>query len=124
MLPHDKVYCRIKPSPISGVGVFAIKDIPKGTYVFQDENEELVWIDRSEIKGLPSEIKRLYDDFCITNGEKLGCPKNFNQMTVTWFLNNSKTPNMGCDKDYRFFALRDIKSGEELTLDYKTYNTE
>ena len=43
-------------------------------------------------------------------------------MTVPWFLNSSKNPNMDCDKDYRFFALRKIKKGEELTLDYATYN--
>ena len=46
MLPHDKVYSRIKPSPLHGIGVFAIKGIPKGTYVFQDENEEMVWISK------------------------------------------------------------------------------
>ena len=34
-LPHEGVYTRIKPSNIHGVGVFAISDIPKGTYVFE-----------------------------------------------------------------------------------------
>ena len=122
MLPHDKVYSRIKPSPLHGIGVFAIKGIPKGTYVFQDENEEMVWISKDKIKNLPKDIKELYDDFCVVRENELGCPKNFNQMTSAWFLNNSKNPNMGCDKEYRFFALRDIKKGEELTLNYATYN--
>jgi SET domain-containing protein len=45
-----------------------------------------------------------------------------NPLTVAWYLNHSKTPNVGCDKDYIFSALRDIKEGEELTADYHTYN--
>jgi hypothetical protein len=43
-------------------------------------------------------------------------------MTVAWYLNHSKTPNVGCDQDYTFFALRNIRNGEELTADYHTYN--
>jgi len=76
------------------------------------------------LNDLPKEIRRLYDDFCIIKdrGEMYGCPENFNLMTVAWYLNHSKNPNVGCDKDYIFSALKDIKKGEELTADYNTYN--
>jgi SET domain-containing protein len=43
-------------------------------------------------------------------------------MTVAWYLNHSKKPNVGCDKDCKFFALEDILVGKELTADYETYN--
>jgi hypothetical protein len=43
-------------------------------------------------------------------------------LTVSWYLNSSSRPNVGCDKHCRFFALRDIKCGEEVTVDYRTYN--
>jgi hypothetical protein len=33
-LPHDDVYTRLQCSPIHGVGVFAIRDVPKGTNIF------------------------------------------------------------------------------------------
>ena len=125
-MPHDGVYARTRKSKIHGVGVFAIRDIPKGTKVFPEDEGELIWKRRNSLRldELPLEIRRLYDQFCLIKdkGETYGCPKNFNLMTVAWYLNHSKTPNVGCDKDYIFFALRDIKEGEELTADYHTYN--
>lgn len=125
-LPHDGVYTRLKPSMIEGVGVFAIRDIPRGTKLFQDEETDLVWKTKSELRlnSLPKEIRKLYDQFCLIKdkGETYGCPKNFDLMTVAWYLNHSITPNVGCDKDYCFFALRKIRAGEELTANYYTYN--
>jgi len=125
-MPHDGVYARIGQSKIHGVGVLAIRDIPKDTKIFPEDDTELIWIKRSVIKlgEQPPEIRRMYDNFCLIKdkGETYGCPKSFNLMTVAWYLNHSKTPNVGCDKDYTFFALRDIKQGEELTADYHTYN--
>jgi len=125
-LPHDGVYARLKPSKLHGVGVFAIRDIPKGTNLFPGDDSKLSWKKRSALKlnMLPPEIKKLYNQFCLIKdkGETYGCPSSFNLMTVSWYLNHSKNPNVGCDEDYNFFALRDIKAGEELTADYHTYN--
>jgi len=125
-MPHEEVYARIGRSKIHGVGVLAIRDIPKGTKIFPDDDSELIWKKKSALKlnELPEEIGRLYNQFCLIKdkGETYGSPKSFNLMTVAWYLNHSKTPNVGCDKDYTFFALRDIKKGEELTADYHTYN--
>lgn len=123
-LPHDKVYTRIKCSPIHGVGVFAILPIPKGTPLFGDDDDELRWVGRAELGHLPREINRLYTDFCIAKdkGKWFGCPRSFNDMTIAWYLNDSRNANVGCDKNYRFHTLRDVKKGEELTVDYRTYN--
>jgi SET domain-containing protein len=44
-------------------------------------------------------------------------------LTVGWYLNQSKeNPNVLCTDDYDFIALRDIKKGEELAVDYSTYS--
>jgi SET domain-containing protein len=126
-MPQDRVYTRIKPSNIHGVGVFAIRPIPKGTSIFPYDNSPIVWIKNDKIKRLRGEIRRLYEDFCIIkdDGETYGCPANFSLMTVAWFLNEPKPgqhPNVGCRKDYTFYALRDIAAGEELTVDYPTFS--
>ncbi len=121
-LPHTGVYARLKPSPIHGVGVFAIRNIPKGTYIFPDDDEELIWIDKRILGRLSSEQRKLYEDFCIIKGDLYGCPRSFNNMTPAWYLNESATPNIASDNAYRFFAMRDIKKGEELTVDYDTYS--
>jgi len=118
------VFTRIRPSSRGGVGVFAIKDIRKGTDLFYGDDDEIVWVDRAKVRRLPREVRRLYEDFCVIRdkGRTYGCPTSFNRLTVSWYLNSSSNPNVSCDNDYRFFAARNIKAGEELTVDYSTYN--
>lgn len=120
-LPHLGVYVRLKPSKIHGVGVFALRDIPKGTYVFHGDDSEMVWVRASAISRLSKEAKKLYQDFCVTRDGQYGCPKNFNLLTLAWYLNHLKRPNVAADKNYDFFTTRKIKRGEELTADYDTY---
>jgi len=126
-MPSDGVYTRIKPSKIHGVGVFAIRAIPQEASIFPDDDAPIVWVKKDKIKRLRGEIRRLYEDFCIIkdNGEIYGCPANFSLMTTAWFLNeplSGQKPNVGCRKDYTFYALRDIAAGEELTVDYLTFS--
>jgi hypothetical protein len=119
--PHSGVYVRLKPSKKSGLGVFAIKPIPKGTRIFGGEDDELVWERKA---SLPKDrhVRKLYDDFAIIQGDLYGCPTSFNRLTPAWYLNESKRPNATCDEDYYFYALRDIRIGEEVTVDYATFS--
>lgn len=121
-MPHHGVYARLRPSRIHGVGVFAIRRIPKGTYVFPDDDDELMWIRKSELADLTAEDRKLYEDFCIIRGDLYGCPRSFNRLTPAWYFNESSAPNMGVDETYRFYALRDIEKDEELTVDYASYS--
>jgi SET domain-containing protein len=129
-LPHRGVYTRLKPSTVdkAGVGVFAIRKIPKGAAIFLgDEETETIEVDKSEVAKAPPELRKLYDDFCIieNHGRVYRCPKNFNLLTPAWYLNEPRQgeePNIRCGENYLFYALRDIEPGEELTVDYKTYN--
>lgn len=120
--PHDGVYTRLKPSPIHGVGVFAIRDIPKDTYVFEPDEDELVSVQADETKALPLDVRRLYEDFCVLKGNTYQCPSSFNKLTPAWYLNTSKSPNVAADSSLKFYAIRDIQAGEELTADYDTYS--
>jgi SET domain-containing protein len=124
--PHYRVYARLRPSKIHGIGVFAIRKIRKGTYIFYGDDDNMAWIHKPNLRNLPGEIRRLYGDFAVIkeNGTLYGCPKNFNVLTVGWYLNCSKNPNVGCNIEggYDFYALREINPGEELTLDYKTFS--
>ena len=45
-------------------------------------------------------------------------------LTTSWYLNHSDEPNVAADEHYLFYALRDIKAEEELTVDYHTYSDE
>jgi hypothetical protein len=121
--PHRGVFVRLKPSTLhkGGVGVFAIRRIPRNTRLFADENEEVYWMPK---KSLPKSgpLRKLYGDFAIIKGKRYGCPTSFNRLTPAWFLNESKSPNTRCDDNYDFYTLREIRAGEELTVDYETFS--
>jgi len=121
-LPHDGVYARLKASPISGVGVFAIIDIPKGTYIFEPDDDVLVSVRRSEIENITPALRRLYEDFCVQRGDTYQCPPSLNKLTPSWYLNHSEHPNVAADLSLKFYALRDIQIDEELTADYSSYS--
>jgi hypothetical protein len=122
--PHEGVYARIGLSRIHGVGVRAIRDIPAGTRVFPFEDERVVWVSRTALRRLPLAIRRLYDDFGMLAGARIGVPRTLNMLSVGWYLNHSERPNVEADEDGRFHALRRIRKGEELTADYRTFADE
>ena len=127
-MPHKRVYTRLRPSGIhrGGIGVFAIKRIKKGAFLFEGDSDEMLWVEESSLPKAPREIRKLYEDFPVIKGGRYGCPPTFNRLTMAWYLNepiSGERPNVGCDTDnYDFFALRDIKAGEELTVDYSKYS--
>lgn len=128
--PDRFVYARLRPSKaVKGqVGVFAIRKIKKGTSLFRGDNEEMAWEEEVELPRRPASLRKLYDDFSVIKTDphdkkkRFGCPTSFNRLTPSWYINESKTPNVGCDRYYNFFALRTIEPGEELTTDYSTYS--
>lgn len=123
-LPHEDVYTRLGPSPIHGVGVFAIRPIPKGTKLFRNDLEEIEWVEEKEISDLPNAIRKLYEDFAIIVDGRYGCPSSFNRLTMSWYLNDSDDPNVAVDSEYRMSALRDIAELEELTIDSSKFSAQ
>ena len=70
----------------------------------------------------PSEpAKRLLDTLSVTGEDGRGyyCPRSFTRVDVGWYLNHSDNPN-AAHTDWEYFALRPIKDGEEITIDYRT----
>ena len=99
-----------------GVGVFAAHDIKEGSYLrlFREEDGP-----RTAIMRKKEDVPEYFRQFCLDRGETLLCPSNFGHMEIGWHLNHSKTPNAQ-HRDYNYYALRDIKEGEEITIDYNT----
>jgi len=129
-LPHKGILTRLKPSPIHGIGVFAIGAIKKGTRLFSQDSDEMRWV-KADALPKDKQLRQLYDDFAVVkNGKagrpkRYGCPRHFDRLTTSWYLNDPKPghkPNVRCDENYDFWALRDIKEGEELTVDSDTYS--
>jgi len=119
-------YCRLQPSKIQGVGVFAIRDIPARINPF-DGLKKQKWIKFhiSELEKLDKEILELIDSFFVikNNGIVWISESGINGMDISYFLNDSKNPNLKTiDDGANFKTLRKIKKGEELTVAYSTYD--
>jgi hypothetical protein len=122
-LPHGGVFVRIKPSKVhrGGVGVFAIRRIPKGTNIFAGEDERITWTG-SDMVPKDRSFKKLYTDFGVLRNGRYATPTSFNSIGPGWYVNYSSKPNVKCDECLDFIALRDIRTGEELTANYDDYS--
>jgi SET domain-containing protein len=117
---NDEVFCRLGASPMHGVGVFAIRRIPKGINPLNSRiRYKEVLFSREELKQLPSSVKKLLDIFCYYKDDVVHVPEiGMNAMDMALYLNHSKTPNVRYLKGGAFETLRSIRSGEEITMDY------
>ena len=119
-------YCRLKPSKIEGVGVFAIRDIPEGVNPFGEASPK-IWheFQKEELKDLAPEIMELLDVFYVVekDGSVYIPEKALNGIDISFFVNNSENPNIKTiDGGLNFVTLREIKKGEELVISYATYD--
>lgn len=121
------VYCRLACTK-NGVGLVAIRRIPKGTDPFKhgDPLGDVLEIPQSELDAFdaPEEAKLLVRDFCALQDGVFFVPDyGIDALPKCYFLNHSSTPNMMTpDKGETFLALRDIEAGEELTSNYDDYH--
>ena len=67
----------IKPSPIEGIGVFALQHIPMGCRsMFSQANEQEQWIpiSKTEVENLPAHAKALIGNYCLYDDENYFVP--------------------------------------------------
>lgn len=124
---HKDVYARIKCSKLHGVGVVAIRNIPKGTNPFKRSStaHKDVGIDDKHIEKLDPEVKKMVHDFFQKEDNKWYLPQaGLNSIDVSFYMNHSDKPNIkvtdGKERFVTFIAARAIKKGEELTINYNS----
>ena len=112
------VKCKLAPSKIAGVGVFAISDIQKGDplYLFPSSNPRWYSVPFGSMSKLYPEVRELIlgQWASIANGSHFLSPNDSCWMIV--YVNHSDDPNYQTNGD---IALRNIKKGEEITSDYR-----
>ena len=128
------VFCRVGVSKINGVGLIAIKDISKGTTVFNlsnylPERDELVDISEKEVSSLDDEVVNLIKSYTAVShlGTYAIHENGLNNINLGYYLNHSNDPNIRINigkntNPYQyanFVAIKDIKKGEELTENYQ-----
>ena len=113
---------RIGRSEIHGQGVFAIEDIPEGTIVWRftpgfDMDQDPLLLDRQPPHSRKVMLHYGYID-PIINRFILCCDD-------CRFMNHSGRPNIRTDRNADRYGVdvadRDIKAGEELTVNYESF---
>jgi hypothetical protein len=111
----------LKPSKLSGVGVFCTHAIAKGTRLALFPNLKPRYISNARLERDP----RLRA-FCQVYGVAIGggsvVARSFGHMHVGWYLNHSDEPNAHHER-FAYFASRDIAADEEITIDYRGLDT-
>ena len=114
-------YVTLKPSSIHGIGVFAIRDIPKGCrQIFSNPPAEWLKIPIAEIEQLPGHSRNLVETYCLYDEDHYFVPDyGFKVMDIVSYLNHSSTPNIISINHGEYFeAVVDIPAGTELMVNY------
>ena len=125
---EEDVYCRLRPSKIHGVGIFAIRDIPKGKDPFKSFLPyKFVAVDVEAVFQNPKidpAVKELASDmYSVVDGKLYLYKGGLNGIDISFFLNHSEKPNLIATQDGEtFVSMRKIKKGEELFSDHRTYS--
>lgn len=117
---EKEVYCRLGVSPIHGIGVFAVRDIPKGAYPLKSYIRiKEMDISKQDIKHLPQGVRDQIDTFCYYDRKKVSIPRiGLNTFDMAIYLNHSKKPNLRFKKNGSLECLHDVKKGDEMFIDY------
>ena len=115
------VKVEVRPSPIQGVGIFAVEPIPAGTLVSR-------WTPMVDREFMDCELD--WEPGLREFVERYGWRE---RRSLLWrvtidhakFTNHSKAPNLRHVEDAAgdsMVAARDIAAGEEITEDYSTFD--
>lgn len=114
----------VRPSSIHGLGLFAAERVLKGTVVWRYSPIFDVMYSDEVLSEIPNFKKEWIHKYAYRS-----------KLTGLWclaiddarFFNHSKTPNTidtGDDLNGTDIAIRDIEVGEEITIDYYSYDAD
>ena len=71
-----------------------------------------------EFPNLTLETQRKILDFCIGDENGFYAPPDLNNLSASWYMNHSCSPNIGFDQEDNAVAIKEIMPGDELVYDY------
>jgi len=113
---------RLAPSPIHGLGVFAVAPIRQGTAVWRFARGLDMEFSPDILPTLPPHVQEFFAHYGYLD-------RNVQRIILCFddarFVNHSATPNVATDYARDRYgldvALRDIAAGEEITMNYEGF---
>ena len=102
---------------LNNIGYFAIEDLKKGETIFIRGGHLLT---KNEL--FSSSVINSY--FPISDEYFLAARSEDEEENIKLYINHSCNPNCGIKGEITFVAMRDIKNGEEITIDYAFIDNE
>ena len=108
----------VSRSEIHGWGVFAARDIPGGTTIWEFDESADWALTEAEMAAFPEKLRAQMEAWTYQSeeGDFILCSDSAK------FMNHSFEPNCDDSGPYLTIAKRDIRVGEELTCDYRTFD--
>jgi len=105
----------------AGVGVRAERLIKKGGRIDAWEAGDMIYVPLESVTDI--EYLKWLNVFGIVVWRGFYAPRSPIRMSLAWYINHSARPNVSIavsPSKWTIRALRNIKAGEELTVDYGT----
>jgi len=105
-------------------GVFTTEDIKEGELIFRNWNDSCTRLTIRQVKKLPQPYKLIFEKYSteIEPYVYVGPYENDDiESQIDYFINHSCDPNGWLISDSDVAAKRDIKAGEQITIDYATF---
>lgn len=118
----QETYVTLKPSPVHGIGVFALREIQKGCRdIFSKNMGEWIRLSIKEVDQLPAHSRNIIETYCLYDEHHYFVPDyGFKVMDMVNYLNHSSSPNVTSVNHGEYFeALVDIPEGSELLVNYE-----
>ena len=103
-------------SKIHGVGVFSKENINKGRKIKEERPEFEMEFNKNNLQAMPLALAKLIDTHAYER--KLGTGVLVLGLDNEKYLNHSDDPSVNDEG----FALKDIKIGDEITIDYRDFD--
>lgn len=117
LISSDKIYVSLSGIANAGRGVYARTDIKKGELI---ERCPVIEVPKGDVSNLTESILITYFYYLGEKKERVFITLGFGSIYNHTYIPNAAYKQQLADKIINFVAIKDIKKGEEITVNYNT----
>ena len=119
-------YFELGSSKIHGIGIIALRMIPKDTFLFEYSNpSKYILYDNLYKNGVQKSVVKSLNKNYAHDKYGIELPDNINNISYVNYINHSNNNNVKWisldNYTTKYYTNRKIKKGEELCINYNNY---